>query len=354
MVEKAAKRRLSRRTFLKGSAATGAVIAGGPIFAPAVHAAAQRSRSAMSARRPVRSRLSARPTSSSSTASSKTRGQLNLGGDDYSVEVDRQGQPVRPEPRGRGRQGPHRHRRDRHDARRLDAGDHQPGRRAVRDRGRALRLHRGAVAALLHRPPSDPGDPASWKPFDFTYHFFWGLEDVIAVYTNMWGQLETNKSVGGLFPNDGDGNAWGDKQVGFPPVLDEGLHAHRPRPLPEPHRRLHGPDQRLQGSELRDHHRRRPAARLHHLLEPGQPAGLQAEGVTVGKAILFPVAVEALGENGNNLSSEVWWSPNHPFKSSLTGPSANDLAMAYQPRPASSGRSRSASSTRCSRSRSTR
>src|SRR4029077_19137707 len=29
-----------------------------------------------------------------------------------------------------------------------------------------------------------PDDPKSWKPFDYTYHFFWGLEDVIAVYTN--------------------------------------------------------------------------------------------------------------------------------------------------------------------------
>jgi branched-chain amino acid transport system substrate-binding protein len=34
------------------------------------------------------------------------------------------------------------------------------------------------------------------------------------------GQLDTNKQVGGLFPNDGDGNAWGDPNVGFPPVLD--------------------------------------------------------------------------------------------------------------------------------------
>jgi branched-chain amino acid transport system substrate-binding protein len=28
-----------------------------------------------------------------------------------------------------------------------------------------------------------------------------------------------------------------------------------------------------------------------------------------GKAILFPQSVEALGEAGHNLSSEVWWSP---------------------------------------------
>ena len=33
-------------------------------------------------------------------------------------------------------------------------------------------------------------------PFKYTYHFFWGLEDVAAVYQDMWGQLKTNKKVG--------------------------------------------------------------------------------------------------------------------------------------------------------------
>ena len=45
--------------------------------------------------------------------------------------------------------------------------------------------------------------------------------------------------------------------------------------------------------------------------------------------------IESLGERGNGLSSEVWWSPNHPFSSSLTGASAKDLADGYS---ASSGR----------------
>ena len=62
---------------------------------------------------------------------------------------------------------------------------------------------------------ANPGDPKSWKGFQNTFHFFWGLEDVIAVYTNMWGQLQTNKSVGGLFPNDGDGNAGATRMSGF-------------------------------------------------------------------------------------------------------------------------------------------
>jgi branched-chain amino acid transport system substrate-binding protein len=51
---------------------------------------------------------------------------------------------------------------------------------------------------------------------------------------------------------------------------------------------------------------------------------------SVGKALLFPIALEALGKSGANLSSEVWWTPTHPFKSSLTGASAGDLAKAYE------------------------
>ncbi len=44
---------------------------------------------------------------------------------------------------------------------------------------------------------------------------------------------------------------------------------------------------------------------------------------------MFPQSVEALGEAGHNLSSEVWWSAQHPFKSSLTGESAMDLANGF-------------------------
>src|ERR1700746_1787095 len=61
------------------------------------------------------------------------------------------------------------------------------------------------------------GDPN--KGFTWTYHFFWGLEDVIASYLPMWDSAPSNKVMGGLFPNDADGNAWGDPQRGLPPAL---------------------------------------------------------------------------------------------------------------------------------------
>ncbi|MFO1057077.1 MAG: ABC transporter substrate-binding protein [Dongiaceae bacterium] len=172
------------------------------------------------------------------------------------------------------------------------------------------------------------GDPA--KGFQYTYHFFWGLEDIIAVFTNMWGKLQTSKVVGGLFPNDGDGNAWGDKQRGFPPVL-----AQKGYQLIDPGRY----------QNLSDDFSAQIAAFKNGKVEivtgvvippdwttfwkQARQQGFNPRIASVGKALLFPVSVEALGDAGQNLSSEIWWGPTHPFKSSLTGASAAELAKAY-------------------------
>jgi branched-chain amino acid transport system substrate-binding protein len=51
---------------------------------------------------------------------------------------------------------------------------------------------------------------------------------------------------------------------------------------------------------------------------------------TVAKAILFPTAVEALGERGADLTTEIWWSPSFPFKSNLTQQNAAELCAAYE------------------------
>ena len=57
--------------------------------------------------------------------------------------------------------------------------------------------------------------------------------------------------------------------------------------------------------------------------------GYKPKIASIAKAILFPIAVEALGETGHNLSTEVWWSASHPFTSSLSGASASDLASGF-------------------------
>ncbi|MBF9033200.1 ABC transporter substrate-binding protein [Rhodobacterales bacterium HKCCE2091] len=176
----------------------------------------------------------------------------------------------------------------------------------------------------------NPGDPESWRPFDYSYHYFWGLEDVIAVFTNMWNQLDTNKVVGGLFPNDADGNAWGDPNVGLAPGLAAaGYTLHDP-----------GRYQNLTDDFTAQINafRQANADIITGVVIPPDfttfrnqsiQQGLSPKAITVAKAILFPQSVETLGEAGHNLSSEVWWTPNHPFTSSLTGQSGQDLASAF-------------------------
>ena len=176
----------------------------------------------------------------------------------------------------------------------------------------------------------NPGDPNSWRPFNYSFHFFWGLEDVISVFTAMWNQLETNKIVGGLFPNDGDGNAWGDPNVGFPQPLNAQGYS-----LTDPGRYQNLTD---------DFSAQINAFKAANCdIVTGVPIppdfttfwtqakqqGFAPKVASIGKAILFPQAVEVLGDLGHNLSSEVWWSPSHPFSSSLTRQSAREIAEGY-------------------------
>jgi branched-chain amino acid transport system substrate-binding protein len=67
-----------------------------------------------------------------------------------------------------------------------------------------------------------------------------------------------------------------------------------------------------------------------NFLVQARQQGFKPKVISIGKALLFPTSIEALGDLGDGLSTEVWWSPSHPFKSSLTGQSARQLADAYE------------------------
>jgi branched-chain amino acid transport system substrate-binding protein len=166
--------------------------------------------------------------------------------------------------------------------------------------------------------------------FKYTYHYFWGLEDVIAAYTEMWGAIPSDKTVGGLFPNDGDGNAWGDKKLGFPPVLDS-----KGFKLIDPGRFQSLTDNF--SAQIGAFKQGNADIVTGVVIPPdwatfwtqAKQQGFRPKIASVGKALLFPVVLESLGDAGNNLSTEVWWTPSYPYKSSLTGESAQALADSY-------------------------
>ena len=172
------------------------------------------------------------------------------------------------------------------------------------------------------------GDPA--KGFDWTYHFFWGAGQVVDCYASLWNQLDTNKRVGLLLSNDSDGVAMSHPEIGMAAmvrkagfeVVDGGLF----QPLSD--------DYSAQIARMRD---AGVDIMTGVFLPPdwttfwvqSAQQGFKPKAASIAKALLFPTAVEALGPLGEGLSTEVWWSPDHPYPSSLTGESSADLAAAY-------------------------
>ena len=173
--------------------------------------------------------------------------------------------------------------------------------------------------------------PPDTQPLEWSYHFFWGLEDIISVFTDMWSQVESNQTVGFLMPNDGDGLAWSSPEVGLPGGADAGrLHDRGPGPLREPLAGLHEPDHRVPGRRRGDLTGVPIPPDFTNFWTQASQQGFKPKIASVGKALLFPASVDALGPDlGEGLSSEVWWSPSHPFTSSLTGQSAQELADGF-------------------------
>ncbi|MBC7814316.1 MAG: ABC transporter substrate-binding protein [Burkholderiales bacterium] len=167
--------------------------------------------------------------------------------------------------------------------------------------------------------------------YQYTYHFFWGLEDIIGVFVDLWDSQETNHVVGALWPNDGDGLAWSDAERGFPPaleaagytVIDPGRYENLKDDFSaEIAMFMENDVQIVTGVMI--------PPDLGTFLTQASQQGFHPLMFTVGKAALFPSVVQSISDDlGANLTTEIWWTPSHPFTSSLTGQTAEELATAY-------------------------
>jgi branched-chain amino acid transport system substrate-binding protein len=172
------------------------------------------------------------------------------------------------------------------------------------------------------------GDPK--KGFEWTYHFFWGFGMVGNLFADMWLSLPTNKKVGLMLTNDPDGIAANNDEHGMPPTF-------RKKGLEVVNLGLYPPlsdDFTAQIRQLKANNCEIACG----IFNPPQFAifwtqcaqqGYRPKIMTPPKALLFPTAVEALGDRGTGTSTEVWWSQHHPFKSGLTGETAQQFCDAY-------------------------
>ncbi|MFH0915271.1 MAG: ABC transporter substrate-binding protein [bacterium] len=166
------------------------------------------------------------------------------------------------------------------------------------------------------------------KEYKWSYHVFFGAEDWINEQWSIFDKLATNKAVGGMFDNTADGNYF---SAEVPPFLTSKGYT-----VTDPGRFQPGTEDFTQqiaafkkaGVELITGNMIPPD--FTNFWKAAAQQGLAVKACMVGKAILFPQSVEALGTIANGLLTELWWHRTFPFTSSLTGESCAQLADDFE------------------------
>lgn len=174
----------------------------------------------------------------------------------------------------------------------------------------------------------------SWltgAPYEWSYLAFWTEPDVGEIFMGMWNlvRTETNSVACGLWSDDPDGASFREATIALAQrdgytFVDSGLAPYGTSDF-SPYIEAW----KTAGAELLTGNFIPPDFAT--LWRQCYELGFVPKVATIGRSILFPPAVEALGGNlPLGLTSEVWWSPYHPFSSSLTGQTAEQLCMAWE------------------------
>jgi len=190
------------------------------------------------------------------------------------------------------------------------------------------------VPCITYGCPMEPwffgmgGDPA--VGFNWAYNVFWSIADLNAVYIGLLNKVPTNKKVALLYANDPDGQATADEATGFPSALaPEGYTWFNPGLV------TNGTEDY---SSVINQFKAEGCECLSALLNPPDFANFWKQAkqqdwvpkvTAIGRAILTKPDMDAVGDIGNGLCNEVWWENTHPFTSSLTGLTCQEIVDAW-------------------------
>jgi len=173
------------------------------------------------------------------------------------------------------------------------------------------------------------GNPA--KGFDWTYHFFFGTDNIAQIMCDIFDLLPTNKVVGLLLADDVEGNMLADPEHGYPPlftargfkIVDSGRFQNNTNDYSAQIAAFKKGNCEILHGVL-------PLPTFSNFWAQAAQQGYKPKVATIGKALGFPSALESLGPRGKYLTAEIQWSPAVPFKSSFTGQSARQLCDAFE------------------------
>jgi branched-chain amino acid transport system substrate-binding protein len=166
------------------------------------------------------------------------------------------------------------------------------------------------------------------KEYKWSYHAFFGAEDFFAINASCYNQVESNKVIGAMYDNTADGNFFGANAPGY-------METHGFTVVYPANYQALTEDFTAQISEFK---KGGVELIMGNMLPPdftnfwkqAMQQGLSPKACLVGKAILFPQSVEALGDVANGLMTELWWHRSFPWTSSLTGETCAQLADDFE------------------------
>ncbi len=164
--------------------------------------------------------------------------------------------------------------------------------------------------------------------FKYSTNFFFGMKEFGECFFPMWERIGvTSKNVACLYPDDTDANAF---RTGLIPLMkdagwtgiDGGAYADGTTDFSAQIAKF-----KSSGAELYTNAPIPPDFQTYWKQAAQQ--GFRPKLATVAKVMLFPSEAEALGELSNNIATDFWWAPVFPYKSSLDGTTAQQLADSF-------------------------
>ncbi|AQZ68529.1 ABC transporter, substrate binding protein [[Actinomadura] parvosata subsp. kistnae] len=173
-------------------------------------------------------------------------------------------------------------------------------------------------------------DPS--RPFTWTYHFAWGLDDIAGVFAEMWQLCAPRPApVGCLWNDQLPGRLLRHPGRGFLPRA--GGRGHRlvdPGSYPEPATTFapHIGSFLRAGTEIVTTAATERDLALFH--REAAEHGLRPRLITSSRWLTYPCTASDL--SGAGIATLVYWSPRHPYRSSLDGTTPALLAETYEQR----------------------
>jgi branched-chain amino acid transport system substrate-binding protein len=168
-----------------------------------------------------------------------------------------------------------------------------------------------------------PGEKFNWNTM-----FFFGLNEFKGCFFPMWDRMNTNKVVAGMYPNDADGNAFRGNFIplvtggGFK-MVDGGAYTDLTSDYTSMISKFKAADAQLfSNCPL--------PPDFNTFWKQAAQQGYKPKLATVAKVLLFPADTTALGDLVTNIATDCWWSPFHPYHSTLTGQTAKQLADGFE------------------------